>query len=243
MMDRRHFKRFTIEHANVNCKMHLTQDVQILDVSMGGASLSLNHNMAIGDEYMLKIDHDGDLFSVNGDIVWVEESESIEIEDGEVESVFKAGMSFKKIFTGKGLRLANLIEDKAHTDKERRRVRGIRVKLKSPEAVLNLMGEYNVKEISFGGLQLEANRKLKANMEYKMSMVIPAAQKPIRFVGRIASSRPLEGSGEAFKTGIEFINMGVKDLQCIQDLIYDLTELEHKEVKGNLKTNGTSTSP
>lgn len=243
MMDRRHFKRFTIEHADVNCKMHLMQDVRILDVSMGGVSISLNHNLAIGDEYLLKIDHDGHIFSVNGDIMWVEESESLEIEDGEVVSVFKAGMSFKEIFTEKGDMLAKLIEEKAHSDKERRRVRGVRVKLKKPEAAINLMGEYNVVEISFGGMQLKANRKLKENMEYKMSMVIPEANKPLHFVGRIASCKPLEGSEKAFKTGIEFINMGVKDLQCIQDLIYNLTELEHKEVKGNLKTNGTSASP
>ncbi len=243
MIDRRHFKRFTIEHADVNCKMHLMQEVQILDVSMGGVSISLNHNMAIGDEYMLKSDHDETPFSVNGNIMWVEEAESLEIEDGEVVSVFKAGMSFKEIFTGKGDMLAKLIEEKANSDKERRRVRGVRVKMKSPEAAINLMGEYNVVEISFGGIQLKANRKLKENMEYKMSMDIPAANKALHFVGRVASCRPLEGSGEAFKTGIEFINMGVKDLQCIQDLIYDLTELEHKEVKGNLKTDGTAASP
>ena len=40
-----------------------------------------------------------------------------------------------------------------------------------------------------------------------------------------------------YTTGIEFINMGVQDLQRIQELIYSIEHLEHQETKVNLKTS------
>ena len=244
MIDRRHFKRFQIENIDVHSKMHFSQDVQILDVSMGGASISINHPLVKDDVYALKIDHKDHVFSVNSAVIWLDESESLEIEDGELVSVYKAGLSFKNVFTGKGDRLAELIEEKARSEKQRHRVRGIRVKLSEPKATLELQDDYNVREISFGGIQVEANRRLDTDMEYRMRMSIPDSKKPIQFIGRIASSRPIEDSAPlAYKTGIEFINMGVKDLQRIQELIYSIEHLEHHETKVNLRTTGEGLTP
>ncbi len=244
MIDRRHFKRFQIENIDVHSRMRFTQDVQIIDVSMGGASISINHPLVKGDVYALKIDSKDNKFSVNSEIVWLDESEAMEIEDGELVNVYKAGLSFKNVFTGKGDRLAELIEEKARSEKQRHRVRGIRVKLNNPEATLELQDDYHVREISFGGIQVEAGRRLDTDMEYRMKMSIPDTKKPVQFIGRIASSRPVEDSAPlTYRTGIEFINMGVKDLERIQELIYSMEHLEHQETKDNLKTTDEDLSP
>ncbi|MCK4911055.1 MAG: PilZ domain-containing protein [Thermodesulfovibrionales bacterium] len=238
MIDRRHFKRFQIENIDVHSRMRFSQDVQILDVSMGGASLSINHPLVKGDFYDLKIEHKDHMFTLNGEVIWLDESESLEIEDGELVSVYKAGLSFRNVFTGKGDRLAELIEEKARSVSQRHRVRGIRVKLNEPKATLELQDDYHVREISFGGIQVEAGRRLDTDMEYRMKMSMPDSKKPIQFIGRIASSRAVEdASPPAYTTGIEFINMGVKDLQRIQELIYSIEHLEHQETKVNLKTS------
>lgn len=244
MIDRRHFKRFQIENIDVRSRMRFIQDVQIIDVSMGGASISINHRLGMGDEYALKIHHKDHQFAVNGEVVWLDESESLEIEDGELVNVYKAGLSFKNVFTGKGDKLAELIEEKARSASQRYRVRGIRVKLSNPDATLEQQDDYHVREVSFGGIQVEAHRQLVTDMEYRMRMSIPDSKKPIQFIGRIASSRPIEDTvPTAYKTGIEFINMGFKELQTIQNLIYSMEHLEHHESKVNLKTAGEEIAP
>jgi len=244
MINRRHFKRFTIESAELHSKMHFTEEVQILDVSLGGASISLNHPLTKGDIYALKIDQDGHYFSLNGEVVWLTETTPLLAEDGGNVPVFKAGFCFSKVFTGKGDRLASLIEEKTHSDKQRCRVRGLRVQLDNPKATLDLQDEFKVLEISFGGIQLEASRKLDTDREYRMRMSTPDATKPIQFIGRIASSRPVNGSEPTiYMTGIEFINMGFSDLQKIKDLIYALEHIDPHTPKTNLKTSETVPPP
>jgi Tfp pilus assembly protein PilZ len=241
MHDRRHYKRFEIEGIDLMSKMNFSTEIDILDVSLCGASFTISRNLKKGEEYQLKItENDDKTFSVSGEIVWFEESDSLEIDNGEIVTVFKAGMSFKSVLTTKGDKLATLIEEKSRAGGQRSRVRGARVKLKEPKALLDDYGDYPVQEISFGGIKVNTDRQLEIGVEYKMRISIPNVLKPIKFVGRIASSKPSDNGSPGYWTGIEFIYMGVRELGIVRDVIYDLEKLDNAEIKDNLKADDSS---
>ncbi|MFC1769790.1 PilZ domain-containing protein [Nitrospirota bacterium] len=223
MDDKRQYKRFQLEGHDVRSKMHFTTEANLMDISLGGASISLNRRLNLGEEYNCRIKDGKKIFSIRGTVVW-EDVDFNENGNGESEPEYRTGISFKKVLTNKGDNLAELIEDWAHTEKERYRVRGVRIKIKgNTDAELDHYGEYPVDEISFGGMRLETDIMIEQHAEFNIRMSIPNALKPIKVRARIASSRKIpESKPPRYKVGVEFLDMGVLDLTRIRDLIYSL---------------------
>jgi hypothetical protein len=224
MDDKRQYKRFMLEGKNVRSKMHFTTEAQFIDISLGGASISLNRKLNMGEEYNCRVNDGKKTFAVRGTVVW-ENVDIKETDDGGMEPEYRIGLSFNKVLTNKGDNLANLIEDWARTEKERHRVRGVRIDMKNAETELDHYGEYPVDEISFGGMRLETDIMIEQGAEFNIKMSIPNALKAIKVKARIASSRRIQDSEPPrYKVGVEFMDMGVLDLTRIRDLIYSMDE-------------------
>lgn len=227
MIDRRLYKRFELAGVDIVSRLHFLQDVILHDISLGGASIGIEQPLSIGQQYELRIHQaDDSVFAVNAEVVWLEDLGCMDFAEDDSSHLFKAGLRFQSIFTTKGDRLAGLIEEKARSDRERCRVRGVRVKLRQPRAELDCHGQFPVIEISFGGMRIETEQPLEKGNDYQINMSIPGAMKPVHCTGRIASSvRVPESSPPKYRSGIEFLSMGTKDLERIRELIYSLTDL------------------
>lgn len=221
MGDKRHYKRFTIEGEDILSKTHFTTEADLLDISLGGASINLDRRLTVGERYQCRIKDGKQTASVSGTVVWEEKNSAQDSENS--EPGYSAGLCFKKVFTHKGTNLAGLMEEWARTKLQRKRVRGLRIKLKDTKAELDHYGEYTVDEISFGGMRIETGIKVDKGAELKIKMSIPDTMKPVRVKARIASCRMLEGAEPPrYKVGVEFIDMPLSGLNRIKELIYSL---------------------
>jgi len=57
MQERRQHKRFIVEGMDIHSKMLFATEVNLLTISLGGASISLYRRLSIGSEYTLRIEY------------------------------------------------------------------------------------------------------------------------------------------------------------------------------------------
>ena len=94
MQNKREHKRFdTIE---LQGKMILANKVEIVDISLGGASLKADRRLDIGREYMLKLGNENHSINVKGTVVRSTLMGMEAGDDGENVLIYAAGMKFKE---------------------------------------------------------------------------------------------------------------------------------------------------
>ena len=154
MSDKRHYKRFMLEGQYVLSRMNFSTEVDLIDISLGGASINTDRKLNVGESYDCRIREGEQVMSVAGTVIWQEPVKPKTEDKTEAADNYYVGLCFDKIFTSKGDNLAGLIEEWARSEHQRHRVRGVRVKLKKANAELDHVGQYRVDEISFGTMTL-----------------------------------------------------------------------------------------
>ena len=110
MEERRKHRRFIIEGMDIHCKMLFATDVRLVNISFGGAALSLSEKLNMGGEYTLKIESEESVVSVPGVVVWEKMTELQKNERGEMVPRYEVGLRFQDVFTYKGNELIDFIE-------------------------------------------------------------------------------------------------------------------------------------
>ena len=212
-----------LEGQYVLSRMNFSTEVELVDISLGGASINTDRKLNIGESYNCHIKDGEQTVSVAGTVIWQEPDKPKTHDNPEAANSYCVGLCFDKVFTNKGDNLAGLIEDWARSEHQRHRVRGVRVKLKKASAELDHFGQYRVDEISFGGMRLEAALKIEKGSELDIKMSIPGTMKPVKVRAKVASCRKLgDASPARYKIGVEFMDIGLNDLSHLKKLIYSL---------------------
>jgi c-di-GMP-binding flagellar brake protein YcgR len=222
MEERRKHRRFLIEGMDIHCKMMFATEVRLLNISFGGAALSLSEKLNMGGEYTLKIESEESLVTVPGIVVWEKMVELNKNERGEMVPRYEVGIQFKDVFTYKGSELIDFIESNILEKQFKVRLKGLRVNIVEPEkaTILGYHKHYSVKMISLGGMLLETDLKLEVDNKFHMELLFPEDNEQVQLLGRVAYCAEISGKmPRRYDAGIEFLEMGETGKKKIKEFI------------------------
>ncbi len=206
----------------VQCRMFFTTEVTILNMSFGGAALSLNKRLNMGQKYTLNIESENHTMSLEGVVVWEKMTDFKKEVRGKKLPIYEVGMRFDEVLTVKGADLLNFMCENMSDKAIKTRVQGLRVNIIPPErtVILDDRDSYSVKMIGLGGMLIESKEKLDIDERFSMEMSFPEDMTPINFVGRTAYCLEIPGkTPQCYDTGIEFIKMNEKDRERLKEFI------------------------
>lgn len=228
MKDRRRFKRFKVDLIDINGKMMFPSNVKIIDISLGGVSLSADRRLDINSEYTLTVSSKGKVFSIKCIVIWAFMKGSKEDSRGNIIPIYTAGMKFKDASNKKIEEIVNFIENhKLDVIVDLHGLSGqrlnVRVQIEAPEnAVLNFHENYKINKIGFGGMQIESKYELGIDKKLPMKIIF-RGDKDIQFLGRVASCSLAKKMGqEYYDIGVEFLNMSEHGNEILNEFIRSL---------------------
>jgi hypothetical protein len=95
LLEKRRHKRFRLDLIEMNGRLSLTDNVEIIDISFGGVGLKVDRRLSIGKEYLFTLKDKGKSIDVNGIAVRCKLTGIEEGYDRERVSIYTAGMRFK----------------------------------------------------------------------------------------------------------------------------------------------------
>lgn len=231
MTNNRKHERLSSKGLDIHCKVHFTTDIDLLNISNSGALISLVKPLHIGQKYTLHIRHDEKEISLTGVVVWERLVGSKTIEDGEIVPLYKAGIKFDSILTKKGTELISFIETSFLPKEFRARLSGIRVEVSdSDSAISEDNKKFDVLKISSSGLLLETAPQMAVGSKHNMEINLQAEKEPIKFIGKVASSRKIPGRDpNVYEAGIEIEEMSEENRARLEELIASLKPADKEE--------------
>jgi len=234
MMERRRYKRFRVEVVDITGKMMFADEVNILDISIGGVSLKADRRLNIGHEYAIKMENAGRILAVKGLVVWSVLSGNKEGARGDSIPLYTAGMKFMDVSKKKTEEIAHFIKKYEQgaimpvgsygTSGKRQ---SVRIRIDAHEkATVNFPENYKVKILSLGGMLVESERPMEIESRLSMEIFFPE-NTSITFWGRVASCRLLQDEKvNLFHIGIEFIDMPEEHREKLQEFVLSLNAVE-----------------
>jgi c-di-GMP-binding flagellar brake protein YcgR len=236
MTERRRYKRFKMEVVDITGKIMFANEVNIIDISVGGVSLKADRRLNIGHEYAIKMENLGRVLAVKGLVVWSVLSGNKEGARGDSIPLYTAGMKFMDVSDKKMEEITDFIEKYKQgavmpispygTSGLRQSVR-IRINAQE-KATVNFPENYKIKILSLGGMLVESERPMEVESRVFMEIYFPE-DTSISFLGRIASCRLLQDEKvDFFHIGIEFIDMSQEYREKLQEFVLSLNVVEKR---------------
>lgn len=208
----RRYKRFDPQGNNLAARFVLTETIELSDISTSGACIVTTKTLRPGDNILLKIPHEKVSTPLKCTIIWESVSEEAPA-DVALSHGHRAGVKFTGLTTDMlvqlkdfmrlaGLPYENKLGDEFPSSPLRFRVIG------NNQAKLNYPASFPVRRISLGGMLVETTCDFQPEERHPMALMLPADDRPLKFLGRVASRMPHNG---AFRLGIEFMDMNAYD--------------------------------
>ena len=218
----------------INGTMMFANEVEILDISVGGISLRADRRMNLGAEYSLKVRDKASVIPLTGTVVWCLLSGTRQSEDGDTVPLYTAGMSFSRL-SGKRIgELTRFIAEhrQGHRgDDDMHSLSGLRFNIRyaintGETALLNYPESFRVKKISLGGMLIECANEIEVEKRLPMELSLPG-DALITFGGRVASCLPAGYEDRRlFAIGIEFVDIAESERASLAEFISMLTETD-----------------
>ncbi len=194
----------------VSGQMTSTSEVSLIDIGLGGLSLSADRRLNIGGTYMLKLECQKKVVSVMCQVTWARLSGKKTLADGEAVPLYTAGMKFIGLTAECAASLMNLVEHlgRKETAKDDDRRAHVRFQIGSPgTALLSFPADYRVRTISLCGMLIETSVAFDSESMVPMALSLHR-DRGIEFLGRVVSCQVAEGAGsDRYSIGIEFIDV------------------------------------
>jgi c-di-GMP-binding flagellar brake protein YcgR len=209
MVGKRKHSRYVVVGMGISAKTTHKTEVEILDISIGGCSVRGTRRFCMNGEYIFKFELSDRVISMKGSIVWEKMTGVKKISEEEAMPVYTAGIQFKDVLSEKALELKGFIADKL----KEYRLGSVRIKLHTPEkTVLNYLETCVVKDISLGGMRIEAEQEALAETVFLLELVFAENEHLINCKGRVAFCLETpEKTQQRYSVGVEFIDMGAQD--------------------------------
>jgi len=234
--DNRRFRRFTVDVMEINSKLILANEVEILDVSLGGVSVRADRRLNIGNEYTLKMEDRAKSISLKGTVVWSILSDVRKGPGGEMIPIYTAGMKFMDMSDERAAALTDFIEGHKEGYFQQNEMYelgdlrlNIRFNINAPErAVLDCPESYKVKKLSLSGMLIESSKELEVEGRFPMEVSFPD-ETLVTFNGRVASCLVTKDAEDKnFDVGIEFTEMSKKDAKRLKEFIGMLQKMDNR---------------
>lgn len=221
-VEKRRYRRISIE--GLSGVFHFSTKARIINLSLGGAALEVDKRLEMNSTYNLKIPYGGRYLEIKGQVVWCVLSGTKKTSRGDAVPLYHAGIKFIELLDERAKMLLDIIEShKAGVSRFEERLMGVRFKIMLPEnIIMDFPYHYKISIISLGGMLIELPEELPLNSVYPMEIEIPHDKSTINFKGRIASCKKTQDRPEYYHIGVEFIEMGEKDRERLNEFISSL---------------------
>ena len=234
--ENRRYTRLKLDIMEINGMLMFANEVEILDISIGGISLRADRRMNIGTEYSLKIKDKASVIPLKGTVVWSLLSGTRKSPDGGAVPLYTAGMSFSGLSSEKIRELTRFIAEHCpqhYRDDNMHCLSGLRFNIRyainaGETALLNYPESFRVKKISLGGMLIECTHEIEVEERLPMELSLPG-DTLITFGGRVASCLPTDYEDRRlFAIGIEFVDIAESERARLAEFISMLTETDER---------------
>ena len=229
MEDKRRHKRLKLDLVEMRGEMSLAHHVEIIDISLGGASLKTDRRLNIGKEIALKLSDKESHVELKSIVVRSELSGIEETSEGERASLYTAGIMFKDGQSDTIVSFFNLFVQHIKDEEPVKIDRRLNVRFRITPSEHNSMSfpaQFLVKEISMTGMRIRTDQALRIQSMIPMELSLDT-HSPVSFIGRVASCRMLIDQGHAyFEIGVEFSFLADKAKTLLRGFIDYLAVME-----------------
>jgi hypothetical protein len=234
MSERRIHKRYGVDPLNIVGSTLGADEIEIVDLGLGGVSLRANRRLNIGEIYTLLIKSKGKVLNLQGEVIWAKISEIRRGRGGNTIARYTAGLEFKDPSDNKRDEIITFMGSHKEGDKsiDFHQISGIRlytrVRVNAPDEAL-IIGRtesLKVKKMSYSGALVESRNPIKVSSKMPM-MITLAEDRFIVFKGEISSCLLIKSAHpRAYDIGIKFTEMSKADRSVLSEFIRLLNEID-----------------
>ncbi|MFQ5528629.1 MAG: PilZ domain-containing protein [Thermoanaerobaculia bacterium] len=218
--ERRTHTRYPV--AGIKGSFLFTTDARVLNLSLDGMSLETQNPLKIGHEYSLRLDEGEHHMPLKGTVVWCTLVKTTRDFSGEVQPVYRAGVHFADVMSGKANQLRSFIHKNAVISLENRLFGRFRIEAERP-ADLSLEAEFTVKQISLSGMLVETDVAPPVDTECELEVEVggidfKATARIVR-VQRLATGDNEEEPAAPVRLGIQFVELGDNSRLTLESFI------------------------
>jgi len=218
-----------LEALAINGQLTFASEISVLDISMGGISLTADRRLNIGGKYMLKLEERQNHVSVVCEVAWARMSGTKRSAEGETVPVYTAGMKFVDVSEKTSAELMSFVECIRNEEVQRANDRRthMRFSIRAPGiAILNFPTDYKVRTISLSGMLIESDQALESESRVPMTLSLQA-DRTIGFLGRVVSCQKTDETGVAhYHIGIEFLELTEEAKAALATFIGALSSMD-----------------
>ena len=197
-----------------------TTGARVLNLSLDGMSLETNSPLKIGREYSLRLDEGSHHMPLKGTVVWCTLVKTARDEKGDVQPVFRAGVHFADIMSGKANELRSFFHKNAIISLENRLFGRFRIEAERP-ADLSLEAEFTVHQIGLSGMLVETDVAPPVDTQCHLFVEIGGVK--FEATARIVHAERQDANGETVAApvflGIEFIELSDDSMLTLESFI------------------------
>ena len=221
MAERRTHERFLTK--DIRGGMILASRVDILNLSLSGASIECDRRLNLGSKYAFKFKDPKRAITIEGTVVWSILGRSAKTECGENVPLYRAGVQFSDVLTDKARTLIDLIDSHKKIDESRLSGRfGIKPAI---DAFLDYPFDFRTRKIGLDGLVIESEHELSEGKEFPMQMGI--GEKTFRFIGKVVScSSVADSSPVSYLLKIDFVGITDDNREILKEVIESVSATE-----------------
>lgn len=224
--EQRRYVRYPIEGRNIQAKMILSEEVDVANMSIGGACIVTKRTMSPGEKVLISI-ADGNIDQpLKCKVIW--ESESSNDDQENRAASYKTGVQFQDVPPYTLIRLKDYMRESGVPDMKKLNDQhlpsSLRFKIyRNQKAFMKYPSTCPVKKISLGGMLIETNQEYAVEQRYSMAVYLSDESPPIKCIGRIASQLPVSNQPAVrYDTGIEFFKLADQDRTQLRTFISHL---------------------
>ncbi|MBE0427018.1 MAG: PilZ domain-containing protein [Nitrospirae bacterium] len=218
-----------VDFADIPGKTLFTNDVKMINISIGGVLLKTDRRMNIEKTYTLELKNKSKFLTLQCNVVWFTLSESYKDPFKNIIPIYTVGMNFTDVSSEKMKEISDFIKD-YFTDYQKfdamdlYRMSSHRLNMRFYIGTLDsntayCYYNYKVINISLGGMFIESEDAMEIEDRYLMEIVLPE-YKVISFLGRIVTCTLANIIGKKrYEIGIEFIDMLKQDKRILKEFI------------------------
>lgn len=205
-IQKRTHRRYQVRNLRGSLLFRL--DVTVLNLSMSGIAVETNRQLKLGKVYSVKLGGESDLVEVEATVRWCHLVGLRRTVDGEMASVYKAGLTFEELFTGKTAKLLEFMQEHVILALEKRIIGRFKVRTGSPIA---LASRHDFEVVKLGLSSMVVKTRLLPDVDTAFDMELQIGGKPFELTGRITKVERLDASDSGFEAQLEVEFPQVRD--------------------------------
>lgn len=202
--------------SGVRGQFLFSTDARVIDMSLNGMSIETGNPLKVGRDYSLSLDRDGQPITLSGKVVWCTLVRTTRDERGDVLPIYRAGIHFEDVITGKAGRLLDFIHENAVVSLEKRLFGRFRVET-DQSADLGFEADFRVRQISISGMLVETD--IAPPVDTRCNMEISLGELSFATEVRVVRVQTIEREAPGFSLGVQFTGLSEQARQSLERFI------------------------